>query len=135
MDASPTRKFRWKVFPFRYQNFWSKFQPVNSIIANAWKFRSNGTNLFSLIHKLKRTKIGLKNWVKVNIGNPTNKLQKNALRLTAIEEHLCYNPHSPRLNSWMSRLVKQREKLLLFNQKDWGKLLRKTWLTQGDRNK
>ena len=34
----------------------------------------------------------------------------------------------------MSRLIRQREKLLLFNQKYWGKLSRKNWLVQGDRN-
>jgi len=34
----------------------------------------------------------------------------------------------------MLRLLKQREKLLLFNQKYWGKLAWKEWLVNGDRN-
>jgi len=34
----------------------------------------------------------------------------------------------------LNRLLKQREKLLLFNQKYWGKLARKEWLVNGDRN-
>jgi len=34
----------------------------------------------------------------------------------------------------MARLIWQREKLLLFNQKYWGKLSRQNWLVQGDCN-
>ena len=34
----------------------------------------------------------------------------------------------------MQRLLKQREKMMLFNQKYWGKLARKEWLVNGDRN-
>jgi len=34
----------------------------------------------------------------------------------------------------MNRLIKQRDKLLLFNHKYWGKLKRKEWLVHGDRN-
>jgi len=35
---------------------------------------------------------------------------------------------------WLNPLILQREKLLLFNQKYWGKLEGKEWLVHGDRN-
>ena len=34
----------------------------------------------------------------------------------------------PRLNSWLASSVKQREKLVIFNQCCWGKYARKKWL-------
>jgi len=51
-----------------------------------------------------------------------------------MEGRLITNPNSYRFNSWMQRLLKQREKMMLFNQKYWGKLARKEWLVNGDRN-
>lgn len=51
-----------------------------------------------------------------------------------MEERLIAHPNSHRFNSWMQRLLKQREKMMLFNQKYWGKLARKEWLVNGDRN-
>ena len=51
-----------------------------------------------------------------------------------MEDKLLIHPDSPRLNDWMHRLLRQREKLLLFNQKYWGGLKRKEWLVHGDRN-
>ena len=61
-------------------------------------------------------------------------LAKNAQKIEDVENKLLNDPNSFRLNSWMSRLIKQREKLLIFNQKYWGKLARKEWLIDGNRN-
>ena len=51
-----------------------------------------------------------------------------------MEDKLLLHPDSPRLNGWIHRLLRQREKLLLFNQKYWEGLKRKEWLVQGDHN-
>jgi len=49
-----------------------------------------------------------------------------------IEDRLLEQPDSLRLNAWMDRLIRQREKVLLFNQKYLGNLKRKEWLVNGD---
>jgi len=55
-------------------------------------------------------------------------------KIGLVEEKLVNQLDSLRLNSWLNRLLKHRKKLLLFNQKYWGNLKRKEWLTRGDRN-
>ena len=44
------------------------------------------------------------------------------------------DPQSQRLNAWHLRLLKQLEKLLLFNKCYWGNLARKKLLVDGDRS-
>jgi len=51
-----------------------------------------------------------------------------------VESKLIADPQSHRLNDWYFRLLKQREKLFLFNKRYWGNLARKKWLVDGDRN-
>ena len=51
-----------------------------------------------------------------------------------MEEQLINQPDSYRLNSWLKRLLVQREKLMLFNQKYWDRFKRKERLVNGDRN-
>ena len=118
--------FKQKAFPFRYQNYWSTFQPVTSAITKSWNLQTRGSFLFRLIRKLKYTKHELKLWTKSHTGNPFKSLTRNAFKITEIEEQLYNNPLSTKLKSWMFRLLKQREKFLLFNQKCWGKLTRKS---------
>ena len=43
-------------------------------------------------------------------------------------------PDSHRLNLWLTQLLIQREKLMLFNQKYWDRHKRNEWLVNGDRN-
>jgi len=54
--------------------------------------------------------------------------------LHLVESKLIANPESHRLSDWYFRLLKQREKLFLFNKRYWGNLARKKWLVDGDRN-
>jgi len=61
-------------------------------------------------------------------------MQQNLQKIRLVEEKLVNQPDSLRLNSWLNRLLNQREKLLLFNQKYWGNLRRKEWITCGDQN-
>ena len=55
-------------------------------------------------------------------------------KINYVEEKLLENPMNIRMNNWLHRLIKQQEKLLMFNQKYWGRLARKEWLIKGDRN-
>ena len=90
--------------------------------------------MYRLMRKLKYPKLTLKDWSKRSMGNPIDKIKQNSHKLNYVESKLCHNPDSIRLNSWMQRLLRQRERLLLFHQKYWGQLARKKWLIQGDHN-
>jgi len=103
-------------------------------VGNQWQTQVQGTKMFKFAHKLKRTKQHLKIWARNFIGNNHQKLSLNEQKIEQIEEKLSHQPNSPRLNEWLHRLLRQREKLLLFNQKYWGTLRRKEWLVNGDRN-
>jgi len=95
---------------------------------------TSGTNMHTLTRKLKNVKWQLKEWAKHHIGNLYDKLSRNAQKLEYVEERLVANPYRYRFNSWLNRLLKQWEKLLLFNRKYWGKLAQKEWLVNGDWN-
>ena len=66
--------------------------------------------------------------------NFSNQVEKNTAKLQFVESKIIVNPQSQRFNAWHFRLLKQRENLLLFNKRYWGKLGRKKWLIDGDRN-
>ena len=68
------------------------------------------------------------------MGNNQQQLLRNAQKIELIEDQLSNQPNSPWLNDWLHRMLRQREKLLLFNQKYWGTFKRKEWLVNGDRN-
>jgi len=123
-----------KAFPFRFQNFWCKCHPVDTIITKNWRGNFTGTNMFNFAKKLKTIKHKVKGWSKTHFGNLHDKLAKNTQKINYIEDKLLSNLESFWLNSWLTRLLKQREKMMLFNQKYWGKLRQKEWLVSGDRN-
>ena len=79
-----------------------------------WVVHTHGTKMFKLAHKLKNTKIHLISWARNSLGNIHNNLRVNLQKKATVEEKLVAQP-SVRLNSWLHRLLKQREKLLLFN--------------------
>ncbi|KAJ8443344.1 LOW QUALITY PROTEIN: hypothetical protein Cgig2_015825 [Carnegiea gigantea] len=61
---------------------------------------------------------------------PTTKTRLRKIRKNyTVENHFIDNADSPRLNHWHQRLMKQREKLMLFHQRFWGHAARKHWLT------
>lgn len=73
--------------------------------------------------------------VKVQYGHHSNnKLIQNDDKIKEIEQWIWDQPLNPILQQHLTRLITQREKLLLFRQKYWANVSRKTWLTQGDRN-
>jgi len=84
--------------------------------------------------KIEKVKLDLKTRSKSTYGNFKQKLERNANKLLQVEEKLVIQPNSARHNNWHYRLIKQREKMHLFNQKYWGRLARKDWLVNGDRN-
>jgi len=63
-----------------------------------------------------------------------NQVEKNTTQLHLVESKLIADPYSHRVNDWYFRLLKQREKLLLFNKRHGGNLARKKWIVDGDRN-
>lgn len=93
-----------------------------------------GTKMFQLVKKLKNIKYELKVWAKNQFGNFQDKVTKSEQKIMYVEGKLIQSPSSFLYSSWMNRLLKQREKLLMFNQNYWGKFRRKDWLTKGDRN-
>ena len=119
---------------FKYQHAWTCYHETHTLARKNWNAQILGTPMFRLVQKLKRLKLNLKSWSKRTFGNFKHKLERNAESLLRIEQRLVLQPHSARLNNWHFRLVKQREKMHLFNQKYWGKLHRKEWLVNGDRN-
>jgi len=90
--------------------------------------------MFKLSQKLKRTKQHIKIWARNFLGNNQQKLIINSQKIEQIEEKLANQPNNYHLNDWLQRMLCQREKLLLFNQKYWGTFRRKEWLVNGDRN-
>ena len=90
--------------------------------------------MFKLFKKLKIIKYEIKDWSKKQFGNLHEKLTKNATKIDYVEEWLLSNSNSYRFNSQMNCLLRQREKMTLFNKKYWGKLNRKECLVHGDRN-
>ena len=113
---------RQKAFPFRFQNFWCKYHQVDSIIAKNWRVNFTGMNTFKLAKKLKIIKHEVKGWSKNHFGNLQNKIVHNTQKVDYVEEKLLSNPESFHFNVWTTLLLKQREKMMLFNQKYWGKL-------------
>ena len=129
---NPIRKG--KKSSFRFQNFWCQYKPLHPIVRKQWLSQIQGTNMFTLAYKLKTTKHSVRIWARQFMGHNQQKLLHNSKKIGLVEDKLIDQPNSPRLNEWMTRLLKQREKLLLYNQKYLGNLRRKHWLVNGDRN-
>jgi len=125
---------RRKNLPFRFQNYWCQYRQLDPIVGTQWQAHVQGTKMFKLAQKLKRTKYHIKSWARNFLGNNQQKLLRNTQQIEQIEEQLSAQPNSPRLNDWLHRMLRQREKLLLFHQKYWGTFKRKEWLVNGDRN-
>ena len=125
---------RRKNLPFRFQNYWCQYRQLDPIANKQWQSHDRGTKMFKLAQKFKRTKYHIKICARSFLGNNHQKLVLNAQKIDQIETLLVHQPSSTRLNSWMQRMLRQREKLLLYNQKYWGALKRKEWLVNGDRN-
>jgi len=69
----------------------------------------------------------------VTVAIKLKSITKSSNVLT-IENKLTNNPNYNRLNSWHFRLLRQQEKLMLFNQRYWGKYGKKESLANGDEN-
>jgi len=119
---------------FKYQHSWSHYQETHNVVKNNWKFNVRGMPMFRIAQKLKRIKVDLKTWSKCTFGNFRSKLERNNDKLLYVEEKLAIHPHNSRLNNWHYCLIKQWEKMHLFNQKYWGTFARKEWLVNGDRH-
>jgi len=56
-----------------------------------------------------------KDWSKKHFGNIRGMIIKNNQKIEYVEERLITDLNSHGFNSWMEKLIKQREKLMLFN--------------------
>ena len=83
---------------------------------------------------MKGLKQAVKPWSKSTYGNFQDKQRHNLDKINYVEGKLVDAPMNHRLNDWLNRLIKQREKMLLFNQKFWRRFARKDWLVNGDQN-
>ena len=90
--------------------------------------------MFRFTKKLRRIKSELKIWSRSKFANFSKQVEKNSAKLQFVESMIIANPQNHRLNDWHFRLLKQRERLLMFNKRYWGTLARKNWLVDGDRN-
>jgi len=90
--------------------------------------------MFQFSQKLKGLKIAIKLWAKCTFGNFQDKLRCNLDKINYVEGQLIDDLMNRRLNDWLSQLIKQREKVLLFNKEFWGRFARKDWLVNGDWN-
>ena len=72
--------------------------------------------MFKLANKLKIILHEVKGWSKNHFGNLHNKIVHNTQKIDHVEEKLLSNSESFRFNAWMTCLLKQREKMMLFNQ-------------------
>jgi len=73
--------------------------------------------MFSVAQRLKFIKWNLKIWKTSNGNNFKTQVANNTTKLSYVENLLISNPDSLRLNHWHKRLIKQRKKLMLFNQR------------------
>ena len=119
---------------FRYHPHWSHYDDVRRLVQKNWNSRVSGTPMFRLTQKLHCIKRELKVWSKSKFSNFRHQVDKNTSRLHFVESKLITDPDNHRLNHWYFRLLRQREKLLLFHSRYWGQLARKRWLVDGDRN-
>ena len=120
--------------PFRFQPNWNHYEDVHSIVNKQWSIRVNGSLMFRFAQRIKAIKKDLKQWSSTKFANYRVQIEKNTAKLQYVETKLLESPNSHQLNNWHFRLIKQGEKLLLFNQRYWGQFARKQWLINGDRN-
>ena len=133
LNTEQSHSFRKRPF-FQYQPHWSVYEDVKHLVRKSWSSRHMGTPMFRITRKLHAIKRDLKEWSSQRFGNYKRQIEKNTDKLKDVESQLLENPNSPRLNHWHFRLLKQRENLLLFNKRFWGKFARQRWLVDGDRN-
>ncbi|KAJ8435753.1 hypothetical protein Cgig2_003175 [Carnegiea gigantea] len=117
LNTEPAHQPR-KGTNFKYQHSWAQYQDTHNIVKKNWKMGGRRTPMY-------RIKLDLKCWSKNTFENFESKLERNADKLLHVEKNVVQNPNIARLNNWHHRLIKQREKMYLFNQKYWGKLARK----------
>lgn len=123
-----------KPLSFRFNQQWTKIEKVKEIVKKNWKTTVNGSRQFKVVSRLKKIKLAIKEWNrKHNIYSMKN-LDNNQAKLKVLEEKLMENPNNENILKHYERVLKQREKILLFNQKYWRNMARKDWLTKGDRN-
>jgi len=71
--------------------------------------------MFRFAQRLKAIKKDLKWWNSIKFANYCVQIKKNTTQLHYVENKLLESSDNHLLNNWHVRLIKQREKLMLFN--------------------
>ena len=112
---SPTREMQ--RISILFLGFWCKYNQFDNIIKRNWITNIRGANMFKFVKKLKTIKYEIKDWSKKHFGNLHDKITKNGKKIEYVEERFLLDSNNYRFNSWVNPLLKQRGKLMLFNQK------------------
>lgn len=75
---------RMKVFPFRFNNKWTKVQGFREIILQEWSKSGESDPLFTLCSKLKNTKSRLRAWAKEHYRDTHKEVAKMREKLAKI---------------------------------------------------
>lgn len=119
---------------FRFQNSWTLEEETSKIIKAKWMNNIQGSRFFRIRTKLSEVKIQLKSWAKQKFTHKTKQLKDNIDKIHKLESKLVVQPFNPILQKHLNRMLKQREKILLYSQHSWKSTAKKTWLNQGVRN-
>ena len=71
--------------PFHFSPLWIERDEFWDIVTQVWSQFVVGSPCFVWEHKLKNTKLALKNWVKQPLNTPTNNMHERVLELSEIQ--------------------------------------------------
>lgn len=106
---------------FRFNQQWTKIGKIREIVRKGWAMSCRGSRMYRVTMKLRKIKWALKEWnKKENVWSMKN-LDRNQGKLKRAKKKLVEEPDNEIRIKHYERLLKQREKILLFNQNYWGK--------------
>ena len=100
---------------FRFQNFWCQYKQLDKLVIPPWHSPVSGTRMYKIMQRLKNVKLHVKGSPNQFFANTRYRLDQNETKLQLVKDKLLLHPDSPRLNDWIHTLLRQQEKLLLFN--------------------
>lgn len=100
------------------------------VISSRWEAHHIGSPAYILTKKLKATKVALKNWNTLHLGNIQNKITSLTHHVDLVQQA----PHSPCMHKKELDLKKSLDNLLEQEEILWRNKLRETWLICKDLN-
>lgn len=105
--------------PLRYQNSWTLEEDTSKIVKVKWNNNIQGTRFFRIKSKLSDIKVPLKNWAKQKYTFKNAQLKANIEKIEELETKILTQPFKPIWQNHFTRMLKQREKILLYRQHTW----------------